>query len=92
MSGHSYEIRIRGHMGSTLHAAFPELNLVLKPAETVLFGRVPDQAALLGLLDRMQELGLEVVDVHRSQAADVDAPLHAADGHIPRDEESSRRD
>ena len=35
------------------------------PAETVLTGVVPDQAALLGLLGWLQSLGLEVVEVRR---------------------------
>ena len=35
------------------------------PAETVLTGVVPDQAALLGLLGWLQSLGLEVTEVRR---------------------------
>jgi len=33
--------------------------------ETVLHGPVQDQAALYGLLDRIQALGLELVEVRR---------------------------
>jgi len=35
------------------------------PVETVLHGRVRDQAELHGLLDRIQALGLELVELRR---------------------------
>ena len=35
------------------------------PAETVLTGVVPDQAALYGVLNRLQALGLDLVEVRR---------------------------
>jgi hypothetical protein len=37
----------------------------VEPVETVLHGPVQDQAALYGLLDRIQALGLELVEVRR---------------------------
>jgi hypothetical protein len=37
----------------------------VEPVETVLHGPVQDQAELYGLLDRIQALGLELVEVRR---------------------------
>jgi hypothetical protein len=37
----------------------------VEPVEPVLHGPVQDQAALYGLLDRIQVLGLELVEVRR---------------------------
>jgi hypothetical protein len=63
--GGSYEIRIKGRLSSALLAAFEGLTATVEPVETVLHGPVQDQAALYGLLDRIQSLGLELVGVRR---------------------------
>jgi hypothetical protein len=63
--GGSYEIRIRGQLTGSLLAAFEEMEATLEPVETVLHGPVQDQAALYGLLDRIQSLGLELIEVRR---------------------------
>jgi hypothetical protein len=63
--GGSYEIRIKGRLSDSLLAAFEGLTSSVEPAETVLHGPVRDQAALHSLLDRIQSLGLELVEVRR---------------------------
>lgn len=65
MAAPEYEIRISGRVGAALRAAFSELAVTTKPVETVLYGQLRDQAALHGLLDRILELGLEVVEVRQ---------------------------
>ena len=64
----TYEFRIRGKLGRSLLAEFRDLNL--EPAservETVLTGRVPDSAALHGVLRRFEALGIELLDVHKA--------------------------
>lgn len=65
MPGHGYEIRIRGVVGEAVRAAFEEMQVAIKPVETIVFGELRDQAELHGLLDRIQELGLELVEVRR---------------------------
>jgi hypothetical protein len=63
--GGSYEIRIRGRLSDPLLAAFGELTPSVEAGETVLHGPERDQAAPYGLLDRIQSLGLELVEVRR---------------------------
>jgi hypothetical protein len=63
--GGSYEIRIRGRLSDSLLAAFEGLTPSVEPAETVLHGPVRDQAALHSLLDRIQSLGLELIEIRR---------------------------
>jgi hypothetical protein len=60
-----YEIRIRGRLSEAMQTAFEEFEVSTEPVETVLHGQVLDQAALLGLLDRIAALGLELVEVRR---------------------------
>lgn len=60
-----YEIRIRGRVSRALLESFEAMESQPAQVETVLHGRVRDQAELHGLLDRIQALGLELVEVRR---------------------------
>ena len=69
--GYEYEIRVRGRLGPALADAFTPLTATATPVETVLVGPVADQAALHGLLARVQALGLELVEIRRrTESAD----------------------
>jgi len=48
-----------------LNSAFDPLTAHVEPTETVLCGRIEDQAALHGYLERIEALGLELVEVRR---------------------------
>lgn len=63
-----YEVRVRGRVDRTLAAEFAEMDLqtTVEQVQTVLHGEVEDQAALYGLLRRLEALGLDLVDVRRS--------------------------
>ena len=61
----SYEIRIRGRVTEPLLSSFEGMSSAFEPVETVLHGPVRDQAELHGLIDRIQALGLELVEVRR---------------------------
>ena len=67
--GGSDEIRLAGRLSDSVLAAFEceasGLTVSVEPAEMVLYGPVQDQAALLGLVDRILSHGLEVVEVRR---------------------------
>ena len=61
-----YEIRVRGLLGGMLVDAFPDLRAQAHGAETVLSGPLADQAALYGLLAQLEALGLELLEVRRT--------------------------
>lgn len=65
----TYEIRIRGRLSDTLLGLFSELRPEVHEVETVLVGRLPDQCALHGMLHRIQQHGLELIEVRRLPAA-----------------------
>jgi hypothetical protein len=60
-----YEITVRGRLSDRLVAGFDGLTATPVPAATVLRGEL-DQAALYGVLARMESLGLELVDFRRA--------------------------
>jgi hypothetical protein len=45
--------------------AFPGLDADTNLGDTVLAGALPDQAALYGVLDEIEALGLELLEVRR---------------------------
>jgi hypothetical protein len=60
-----YEIRIKGRLSDSLSGAFEDFTASVKPAETVMRGQLRDQSELHGLLDRIQSLGLELIEVRK---------------------------
>jgi hypothetical protein len=60
-----YEIHLRGELAPEILEDFEYLTATEVPAHTVLQGVVPDQAALYGVLNQLQGLGLELVEVRR---------------------------
>lgn len=61
-----YQFRVRGRLSTTLLAAFPELRAEELGSESLLAGQLPDQAALFGVLNRIEALGLELLEVLRT--------------------------
>jgi hypothetical protein len=72
-----YEIRVRGLLGETVLAAFPELHCEAQGGETVLAGVIRDQSALHGVLAQIEALGLELLEVRRNGWAELDRPVDA---------------
>ena len=60
-----YEFRIRGQLGERLLSSFGGFDAELIPSETILRGSVEDQAALHGVLQQIEALGLELVEVRQ---------------------------
>ena len=60
-----YEITVRGRLSVTLSAAFDDMSETASAAGTVIRGDL-DQAALHGVLDRIESLGLELLDVRHA--------------------------
>jgi hypothetical protein len=68
MAPSRYELRIRGRLGETLLASFDGFKAEVEPVETVLRGEIADQAALHGVLERIHEAGLELVEVRKLES------------------------
>ena len=59
-----YEFVLRGEIGDRFGLLFEGMQLERTPGHTVLTGVVLDQAHLHGLIERIQELGIELVSVN----------------------------
>ena len=57
------EIRIKGQIDKDWTDWLGGLNIILNQNETVLSGVVRDQAALRGLLNKLADLGLQLISV-----------------------------
>jgi hypothetical protein len=65
MSSRYYEIRVVGMLPPEALMDFEELSAAPEPAMTVVHGPLADQAALHGLLARLELLGVQVEEVRR---------------------------
>ena len=68
MTPTDYEIRIKGRLSDSLSGAFEDFTAAVRPAETVMRGEVRDQSELHGVLERIQSLGLELIEVRRLES------------------------
>ena len=66
-----YKIRVKGHIGDSWSAWFEGLTLCpTESGETVLSGTLADEAALHGVLAKIRDLGLPLVEVKRLETED----------------------
>ena len=63
MQAQTYEITFLGRAGTVLHAEFDDCEVTIGPGTTTLRAEVPDRGALSGLMERINSLGLDVIDV-----------------------------
>jgi hypothetical protein len=63
MTLRTYEITINGEAEPAIRAAFDDFDVSVSPGTTTLTGRLMDQAALHGVIDRLQDLHLELLKV-----------------------------
>jgi len=68
MTEGTYVITVRGVADPWVRAAFDDVAVSAVGDTTVLRRAGTDQAALHGLLQRIQDLGLDVLDVHLESA------------------------
>jgi hypothetical protein len=65
MAASNYEFRIRGRLSDPVLARFDMLEPDAPCMETILHGPIRDQAEFRGILERVQSLGLELLEVRR---------------------------
>ncbi len=70
MASSSYEIRVTGVLPPEALLDFDRLTASIEPVETVVHGLLPDQAALNGLLARLETFGMQVIEVRRLKERD----------------------
>jgi hypothetical protein len=58
-----YQIRVHGHLGPKMLRAFEALTAQPEGGDTLLTGGLPDQAALYGVIAKLEALGLELVEL-----------------------------
>jgi hypothetical protein len=61
-----YVVTVKGVVGPAVRVALGETDVTVVGGTTVLRDREGDQAALFGLLQRIQDLGLEIIEVRRA--------------------------
>jgi hypothetical protein len=69
----TYEITFLGQASTTLRAEFDDCDITIGPGTTTLRTELPDRGALSGLIERINSLGLDVIDV--TLAAPPTGPL-----------------
>jgi hypothetical protein len=65
MTWRYYEIRIAGTLPPEALIDFERLTATVEPVATVLHGSLPDQAALNGLLARLEVFGAQILEIRR---------------------------
>ena len=78
MRSQIYEITFAGQAGRVLRAAFDDCEVILGPDSTMLRAELPDRGALYGLIQRINSLGLDLIDVHAA------APVRTPGRHVRR--------
>jgi hypothetical protein len=81
VSSSYYEIRIAGVLPSEALLDFDRLTASVEPVETVVHGPLQDQAALHGLLARLEAFGIQLLEVRRLHAGEPSA--HDGRGSLP---------
>ena len=66
LRGPNYQLVIRGELDKRFAYLFEGMRMEREAGQTILTGPVRDQAHLYGFLDRVDELGLELVSVQQT--------------------------
>ena len=67
MCGYRYRLVLRGELGDAFAFLFDGMRLQRRAGMTILTGQVTDQAHLFGLINQIQDLGVELVSVNPDQ-------------------------
>ncbi|MBV9382765.1 MAG: hypothetical protein JOY82_14675 [Streptosporangiaceae bacterium] len=70
MTSAYYEIRVAGTLPPEVLLDFERLTADVEPVETVLCGSLPAQASLQALLARLEEFGVQLIEIRRVRDGD----------------------
>ena len=70
MTAGRYELVLRGELGDRFEPLFEGMRIERRTGRTLLTGDVRDQSHLHGLIERIAELGLELVSVNPTDRPD----------------------
>jgi hypothetical protein len=73
-----YEIRVTGVLPPEALLDFDRLTASVEPVETVVHGPLRDQAALNGLLARLETFGVQVLEIRRLQDREPPVSEHGS--------------
>ena len=76
MQSTMYRICIRGRVTERFGSALEGMRLEVGATESAFTGEICDQSQLYGLLDRVRDLGLELVSVQPQPATDPTTTTH----------------
>ncbi len=60
-----YEIRVSGLVPESVLIEIEGAQVVVEPVQTIIRGPVLDQSALHGILNRLQQVGLDLIEVRQ---------------------------
>lgn len=80
MTALQYEIRVAGSVPASVLEELENVRVITHSVETVLRGPVPDQAALIGIVNRLQGWGIELHAVRQLPPGQDQQPDHAQPG------------
>jgi hypothetical protein len=69
-----YEIRVAGSVPASVLEELEDVRIVTESVQTVLRGPVQDQAALVGIINRLQGWGIELHAIRQLQPGEPRAP------------------
>lgn len=72
-----YALVVSGELGDRFAAAFDGMRFERSDGKTIIVGEIVDQAHLLGLVERIGDLGLELISI---SPENLDADLAAREG------------
>jgi hypothetical protein len=80
VTGAHYRLVVRGELDARYASLFEAMAMDRVGGKTVLTGEVVDQAHLHGLIERIEELGLELLEIQRVAATPVSGQETAGPG------------
>ena len=74
MADVEFEIRVAGRLSADVLEELEDVRVITQDVETVLRGPVPDQPALIGIINRLQGQGIELRGLRQIKAGQALPP------------------